>query len=165
MEYSLQQAADAAGVSKSTIHRATKSGKLSKKPSGKIDASELARLYPESVKSGTDETSRGTSHGTARDGHGTADETIENRLLQVKLDATEKMVDERGQTIERLTTQLSESEEERRAAQTKLMALLTDKRPAPTVEAPPAMKAPNYGLLVVVALIVLGAGWLMIVQG
>lgn len=51
MEYSLMQAAERAGLSKATIHRAVKSGRLSaRRGEGgayRIDASELARVYPE----------------------------------------------------------------------------------------------------------------------
>ena len=57
MEYSLVQAAERAGLSKATIHRAVKSGRLSaRRDEGgayRIDASELARVYPETLQEPT----------------------------------------------------------------------------------------------------------------
>lgn len=54
MEYSLMQAAERAGLSKATIHRAIRSGRLSaRRDTGgayRIDASELARVYPETLQ-------------------------------------------------------------------------------------------------------------------
>ena len=54
MEYSLMQAAERAGLSKATIHRAVRSGRLSaRRDTGgayRIDASELARVYPETLQ-------------------------------------------------------------------------------------------------------------------
>lgn len=54
MEYSLMQAAERARLSKATIHRAVKSGRLSaRRDEGgvyRIDASELARVYPETLQ-------------------------------------------------------------------------------------------------------------------
>ena len=51
MEYSLMQAAERTRLSKATIHRAVKSGRLSaRRNTGgayRIDASELTRVYPE----------------------------------------------------------------------------------------------------------------------
>lgn len=54
MEYSLMKAAERAGLSKATIHRAVKSGRLSARRGEdgayRIDASELARVYPETLR-------------------------------------------------------------------------------------------------------------------
>jgi DNA-binding Lrp family transcriptional regulator len=50
MAYSIREAAEAAGVSKSTIQRRLKEGDISRNADGKIDPSELARVYPDSVK-------------------------------------------------------------------------------------------------------------------
>ena len=62
MEYSLMQAAERASLSKATIHRAVKAGRLSARrdPSGayRIDASELARVYPETLQDTAPEAAR-----------------------------------------------------------------------------------------------------------
>lgn len=54
MNYSLRQAADQVGLSKATLHRAVKSGRLSAQRDAAgvyhIDASELARVYPETLQ-------------------------------------------------------------------------------------------------------------------
>lgn len=141
--YSLQEAADKVGVSKSTIHRLTKRKKnpLSKNLDGKIEPSELARIYPDAFSGRTDgtsrETSRETSRGTTRHGSGTVENDTENAILQVKLDAAEKLAAEREAelhhrdvTIGHLRSELDEEKRERREAQTKLTALLSDMRPA-----------------------------------
>ena len=170
MEYTLKQAADAAGVSKSTIHRATKDGRLSKNAAGKIDASELARLYPESAKGGTGGTSRETSRGTVRDDHGTANETPENSLLAVKLEAAERLAEERERelhhrdvTISDLRHRLDKSEQKRDEVQTKLTALLTDQRKTPSQETTQRRGA-HWGYWLALGLVAasVGALWLSV---
>ena len=104
MEYSIREAAEAAGVSKSTIQRRIKAGDLSKNGNGKVDPSELARIYPDSV---------GVSHGYSREhsqtvpvgqrehSSGTPEKGIKTEVLQVKLDAAEKLAAERESELYR----------------------------------------------------------------
>ena len=165
--YSLQEAADKVGVSKSTIHRLTKrrENPLSKNEDGKIDASELARIYPAAFSGGTAGTSHETSRGAMRDGGGTAEKRPESAILQVKLDAAEKLAAEREQelhhrdvTIADLRARLDKSEQKRDEAQTKLTALLSDMRPTASekpVERP--LVRSGYWLALAVALGVVAA--------
>jgi len=81
--FSLSQAAKRAGVSKATVHRAIKSGKLSasRQDDGSfhIDPAELARVYPDSLK--PVETSQGSSVETTRNGGNTQ----RNAVLEAEL--------------------------------------------------------------------------------
>jgi hypothetical protein len=169
MEYSLQQAADAAGVGKSTIYRACKSGKLSKNESGKIDASELARVYPDTVKGGTTGPDREPFNGTERHGHGTANETAEIKVLEVKLNAAETLAEDREKTIDHLRSELEGEKQERRQVQSKLTAILTDQRPAEAVSSTPKKmpdkKPINYPLWALVFAAFGVVIWLMLGQG
>lgn len=129
MDYSIREAAELAGVSKSTIQRALKNGKMSRNSEKRIDASELARLYPDIVVN-TGEHSHDYSQSVPvgqRDySHEHSNEHTEIKVLQVELKASQQMVEDRGKTIEDLRTRLDKSEDERTSAQTKLTALLTN---------------------------------------
>ena len=173
MAYSIREAAEAAGVSKSTIQRLTKkNGGLSKNEEGKIELSELSRFYPDVVKSGTNEVSRepshDLSHGTKRDSAGTAEKSSESMVLQIKLEAVQKLADEREQelhhrdvTISDLRERLDKSEQKRDEAQTKLTALLTDMRPtAPEKPIERPSVHPAYWVALVAVIAALGAAGL-----
>lgn len=121
MDYSIRGAAEAAGVSKSTIQRAIKSGKISRKENSRIDASELSRIYPH-IAVGTDEYGQSVPHGTDRAPSGAVKEHTEIRVLKAELKAAQQMADERGRTIDDLRTRLDDSER-------RVTALLSDKRP------------------------------------
>lgn len=132
--YTLGTAAKSVGRNKSTILRAIKNGVISatKGPQGdyQIDPAELHRIYPpvaSSVKAQPD------THTDAPH-EGTLDATpllSENRELRAKLEAAEERLKDRAEVIGDLRRRLDLSEEERRATQTQLTALLTDQRAKP----------------------------------
>jgi excisionase family DNA binding protein len=120
MPYTMGQAAKAAGVSKATIQRALKSGKLSatRQPDGsyEIDPAELHRAYPR-----------------AGDGAGAMKQSVtpsDTGELQVEVEMLRERLVEKDDVIGDLRRRLDQSEEERRQAQARLTALLTDQRPA-----------------------------------
>ena len=122
------EAAKLARVSRATIHRARSEGRLSgdKDERGHFtfDPSEVMRVFPRQS-----EIVASISHDAPRDSVNEADDTpknaTENAVLQVKLDAAEKLADERAKTIDDLRSRLDIEGEERR----KLTAMLTDQRP------------------------------------
>lgn len=120
-----KEAALRVGKSKATIIRHIKNGKLSasRDDSGNyhIDPSELVRAYAGEAG----EPSRKSAHETTRDGGETAKNDGDMTVLQVKLDAAEKLADERAKTIDDLRSRLDIEGEERR----RLTAMLTDQRP------------------------------------
>lgn len=114
MAHTLGTAAHAAGVSKSTLRRAIEKGRLSatrrEDGSYEIDPAELARVFP-CPSAGTSEMARSD---TASDTGGLQREVT---LLR--------------EVVEDLRRRLDASEAERRQAQERLTALLTDQRPPP----------------------------------
>jgi hypothetical protein len=140
----MKDAIKATGLSKATIHRAIKSGKLTASKDDnshyQIDPAELARVYPNKFKTleqRDDETahepSQDSSHTVSktskRDGKKTAEQAHEIELLKIKLEAAEAMASERGQQVDDLKDRLNEAEKERKTAQAQVTALLTDERP------------------------------------
>ena len=130
MAYSIREAAEAAGVSKSTIQRRLKEGDISRNADGKIDPSELARVYPNSVKVSRDH-GQNIAIGTERDTQNTGDEHTEISILKAELEAARKLAEERDrelghrdETIRDLRDRLDKEGEERR----QLTAMLTDQR-------------------------------------
>ena len=113
MGYTLGEAAKACGMSKATLSKAVKSGKISasKNENGSfsIEEVELHRVYPITVQSEQSETPKATLPNTQ----------ISNdlMLLQVKLDAAEKRISDletdrdawKGQATRLLTHQPNNS--------------------------------------------------------
>lgn len=169
LEYSYQQAAKAAGVSKSKIARQVKTGEISKNANGKIDPSELARVYPDSIKADTTDTTRNRVVERAMERSDTVSDTIEIRVLQVELDAEKKLSADREVTITDLRDRLDKSEAERTATQTKLTALLTDQRettPTPAqAQTVPDKKPVNYVLWAIVIGLFGVVIWMLAGQG
>ena len=120
MAYTLGQAASAASVSKTTIRRAIEKGRLSatRQPDGSydIDPAELHRAFP----------SPGDGSGTMARSV-TASDTGE---LRVEVEMLRERLVEKDDVIGDLRRRLDQSEAERRQAQERLTALLTDQRPA-----------------------------------
>jgi hypothetical protein len=118
MGYSLGQAAKAVGRSKTTIHRAIKSGKLSASRSAdggwSIDPSELSRAYP------------ATGNGAVpMEQSVTAERSdVELEQLRGERDRYRVLAEERGETIRDLRARLDLEAEERR----RLLALLAGPR-------------------------------------
>lgn len=159
LDYSIREAAEAAGVSKSTIQRRLKAGDMSKNDAGRIDPSELARIYPNSVKVSR-EHSQGVPAGTVRDTPGTPEKAPETTILRVQLEAVQQLAEERSKTIEDLRSRLdtsevrrAEAEEAKDAAQTTLTALLTDQR---SPEAKEARSGPRWWLVLGLGLLAAG---------
>jgi hypothetical protein len=173
MAYSIREAAEAAGVSKSTIQRRLKSGDLSKGSDGKIDPSELARIYPASAYYSQDEHGHehsqtvpmGQGEHSQMNTGGTPELLTENAVLQVKLDVVQQIADDREKTIDHLRTELDTANTERREAQTKFTALLTDQRETEPAQPAPEKMPVNYPLWVVVVALFALVIWLMVGQG
>ena len=126
MTYTLTQAAEATGKSKSTIFRSIQSGKLSATrdeltQGWMIEPAELHRLYPAVASDDADDAPR-KDH--APDG------------LQREIDLLREMMAGKDEVIDDLRRRLDAEGEERR----KLVAILTDQRAQPIIS--PAMQAP-----------------------
>ena len=119
-QVNLTQGAKLAGVSRSTLNRHIKDGKLSKdiSPDGKpcVETSELHRVY-------TTLSHVETPQNVSVVQHGTVNETAEIKALQVELEATKERLDEMRQ----------DRDEWKGQART-LTALLSDQR---AVQTPP----------------------------
>jgi hypothetical protein len=122
MAYTLGQAAKAADVSKTTIQRAIKSGRLSasRQDDGSyvIDPAELHRVFPGVHRDGNGDGEM-ASFVTP---HDTGGLRVEIEMLRERVAALEADKDD-------LRRRLDESETERRQTQERLTALLTDQRP------------------------------------
>jgi hypothetical protein len=132
MPYTLGQAARAAGVSKTTLHRAIKSGRISaaRDDAGgyAIDPAELHRVFPPTVP-GNGHAAPGVERTvTAELTPGTAALERELELVRAERDR------ERGQLLGQiadLQRRLDLAEQERRDKDRRLTALLTDGRVPP----------------------------------
>lgn len=106
MGMTLRQAADLCGASRSTIHRALKSGKLSgsrlEDGAWDIDPSELARVFPWDV-----------SEPTQRDNPGQGREGASEReaVLVVKVEMLEHQLERERDTIADLRKRLDKAED------------------------------------------------------
>ncbi len=146
MALTLTEAARAIGRNRTTVFRAIKAGKLSAirdEITGEwlIEAAELFRAY--AVALGATDTADGeiVRNGDPADlGDGATirkaelaqqidDATGELRELRARLEAAETRIAEKDDTIADLRRRLDAESEERRQAQARVMALLTDQRP------------------------------------
>ena len=128
MRMNINQAAKAVGVARSTLYRDIQEGKVSvgKDARGKpyVDVSELERAYGGVTLSDTSETvSKGHSDTLQKDKKDSALQR-EHDLLREQIELLKSERDD-------LRRRLDEETEERRLAQAKLTALLTDQRPKP----------------------------------
>jgi len=121
MTYSLNDAAKATGKSKTTIHRALKSGKISasKTDSGAyaIEPAELHRVFPPVPMERNAERSEWNDVERQRDDSGT---------LRIQLESIEKERERERQQLQETITDLREDRDRWRQQAT---ALLEDKRP------------------------------------
>lgn len=143
MEYTLAGAAEATGVAKTTIFRAIKSGKLSARrlddKTFRIDASELARVYPPKPPQQAERTTRNdpqhsamvqdepATPGTVQDSGGEAALLrLELRLVREQLEREredrERERETTRETVEDLRRRLDGEQEERRNLQRLLAA-------------------------------------------
>lgn len=123
---SLTKGAELAGVSKGTVSKAIKSGKLSyaeKTANGYlIDTSELFRVFPPKTVSETKETGAGSRLETPSGNTGNAANTI---ALEREIELLREQLEDRDRTVQDLRQRLDKSDEERRAAQERVMGLLS----------------------------------------
>lgn len=103
MGLSLRQAAELCGASRSTIHRALQSGKLSgqrtEEGAWSIDAAELARVFPWDV-SGTDQ--RDTAgRGRDEDRERVAVQAMQIAMLQQQLEREQATVEDLRRRLDR----------------------------------------------------------------
>lgn len=119
--FTLGEAAKAAGVSKGTISKALKSGRLSARSKEnnqfQIDAAELFRVFPKKPLQPTENERLETPA-----------ETVETPVLRAKLEAMEARLADKESVIEDLRQRLDDANAERRDATTRLTAILTDQR-------------------------------------
>lgn len=122
MTYTLGTAAKATGLSKPTIQRAIKSGKISatKNESGaySIDPAELHRVYPP-VSSNSNKKDNG--NGTLKQ----YETPNNNSALQREVELLREQLEREQETISDLRRRLDESEDERRRNAEQLTGLLT----------------------------------------
>lgn len=127
MALSLIEAARLVGCNRSTILRAIKSGKISgtrHEASGGwiVEPAELFRVWPDAAVSGSESTDAPTRTDNA---------LAELHELRARLvDAQERISDAQDQIAD-LRARLDKSDEERRQAQERLVALLADHREKP----------------------------------
>lgn len=137
MAYSLGQAAKAAGISKTSLHRAIQKGRVSaaKNDNGsyEIEPSELHRIYPPV----TDE-ERSANPDLVRDG--TPKTAIETEVLRREVQLLREQITDKETVITDLKERLEQSEQERREKDRQLTALLTDQREKPAADPARAQK-------------------------
>ena len=119
---SMTKGAELAGVSKGTVSKALKSGRLSyaeKTDNGYlIDTSELFRAFPPKQKETVDEARHDTPHGNM--------ETLINSVgLHREIELLREQLQDRDGVVADLRQRLDKSEEERREAQARVIGLLT----------------------------------------
>ena len=155
MKFTLTAAAKEASVSKGTISKAIKSGRLSgdrqEDGSFQIDASELFRVFPrklEETRSGTNKKPSETVSRVMETGG--AEVMMELAVLRVELEATRAALrqerEDRGQeretareTVEDLRKRLDAEQAERRTLQLRLLPSVTET----PVERPSTVAASN----------------------
>jgi hypothetical protein len=135
MAYTLGEATKATGISKTSLHRAIKSGRISakKKDDGsyEIDPSELHRVYP-AVEQGN------SSDNSVLEQTVTPETLVETEVLRREVQLLRERLTDKDEMIGDLKGRLDQSEQERREKDRQLTALLTDQRPKTEVEPPPA---------------------------
>ncbi len=142
MKHTLGTGAKATGVAKSTILKAIKSGKISAdrdaNGSYAIDPAELHRVFPPlAEKQRIDQEKKLLATPPPP-----LNEQAETAVLLAKLAGLEAILTREQETVADLRNRLNQSEQERRDAQERLTALLTDQRLKPAPEQPKAEPAP-----------------------
>lgn len=106
MGHSLRQAAEISGKSRTTIHRALKSGKVSgiQLPDGTwdIDPSELNRVFPNVTP---------VHAHRSTDGHGGTAHETETKVLQTKVALLEQQLEREQDTVSDLRRRLDKAED------------------------------------------------------
>lgn len=124
---SMTKGAELAGVSKGTVSKALKSGRLSyaeKTDNGYlIDTSELFRVFPPKQKETVAVSRPDTSYGNS-------ETPINSGGLQREIELLREQLRDRDGVVSDLRQRLDKSEEERREAQARVIGLLTGPEPA-----------------------------------
>lgn len=140
MKHSLGTAAKATGISKSTIQRAIKDGKISavKNANGsyEIEPAELHRVYPPAVSGDLPTVPMGR-HAT----HKNADETAEIAHLKTALEGMERLCAQITGERDRVCSQLDSLRDENREQRQKLMAILSPPARVETAPQPATAKS------------------------
>ena len=149
MKYTATQLATTLGIQTSTVTRHIKKGKLTaaKNDNGEyeIDAAEIVRAYP-------DRATVGDAGNIARQGamqdEATGEQADATALWRMKLDAAERLLEERERTIDDLRHRLDAEAEARRIEgeeRRKLTAILTDQSRKPEAEPEPELEPARKG--------------------
>lgn len=150
MEYTLASAAVAAGINRSTVLRAIKSGKLSARrlddKSFRIDASELARVYDlQQPAQGAREAMPGHAQGAQQPAQAAQDvlAAVELGTLRAKVELLERERETHQDTIADLRRRLDVEQEERRNLQRQLMPPAAPQMPQERPVASTALVEPS----------------------
>lgn len=129
----LTEASKLTGKDKATIHRAMKSGRLSftvgSDGERQIDPAELERVYPIIRHNGEAEVARRNHKKAESNNMQIAQLTAQLEIERTKTAALEQRIADKDNVIDDLRRRLDREGEERRQAQSRLTALLTDQRP------------------------------------
>ena len=143
MAYSLGQAAKAAGISKTSLHRAIQKGRVSAarndNGSYEIEPSELHRVYPRVTEA---DHSANPDLGQV----GTPETAMETAVLRREVELLHERLADKETVIADLKERLDQSEQERRDKDRQLTALLTHQRaqePQPKPQPKPKPAAPE----------------------
>lgn len=144
MRMNINQAAKAVGVARSTLYRDIQEGKVSVGKDGRgkpyVDVAELERAYGSVTLSDTSET---VSIGQT----GTPQKDKKDSALQREHDLLREQIELLRSERDDLRRRLDDETEERRAAQAKLTALLTDQRATASQKAVAGRWARAWGIL------------------
>lgn len=126
---SMTKGAELAGVSKGTVSKAIKSGRLSyaeKTDNGYlIDTSELFRVFPPKKPETVEDTRLETANGNAGN-------PTNSTGLQREIQLLREQLQDRDSVVADLRHRLDKSEDERREAQARVIGLLTGPEPLET---------------------------------
>lgn len=151
MTYTLREAAEATGKSKPTILRAIQKGTISAKRDDhnewQIEPAELHRVYPPvTVRTDTEtDTRNDTQHPNSSFETGMLAgelEQLRERLTAMNMDREQERRTHADMVAD-LRARLNAADDERRAAQSRVAALLTDQRDKAEVKATPPPVAPQ----------------------
>jgi len=141
MRMNINQAAKSVGVARSTLYRDIQEGKVSvgKDNRGKpyVDVAELERAYGSVTLSDTSEIVSNGQAGTPQ----------KDSVLQREHDLLREQIELLRSERDDLRRRLDDETEERRAAQAKLTALLTDQRATAPQKAAEGRLARAWGIL------------------
>jgi len=129
----LTEASKLTGKDKTTIHRAMKSGRLSftvgDDGDRQIDPAELERVFPIKLQDGGPEVAARNRKKAGSNHVQIAQLTAQLEIERTKTAALEERLADKDGVIDDLRRRLDREGEERRQAQARLTALLTDQRP------------------------------------